>query len=74
MDFASEVEWYNSTTDLVWKLQFSTFKIDSTSLMEPEPTEANANVTEYPVYAHFNSSYPFLGVDTYIGDKIEAKI
>jgi len=32
------------------------------------------SVTVIPSYAHFNSGYPFIGVDEYVGDLIEADL
>lgn len=89
MDMATEVDWQNVTTSesAAWMLEMSTFSIDGISLMTPpvvEPTDvaegsladrmASNETVDYTVMAHFNSGYPFLGVDSAIFDTVEADL
>jgi len=77
-DLSGDVEWYDmsSLTDGHWKLPISTFTIDGIDLLAAPTTTnddgdaSNAYVGEevtFPSYAHFNSGYPFLGVDEATG-------
>lgn len=63
----------------------STFSLDGISLMTPPATVdvasgsladrmASNETVDYPVMAHFNSGYPFLGVDSTIFDQVEADL
>ena len=59
-----------------WRLDFSKFTFDTDDLMEapsadddneagePEIYAAATPDAEFPVYGHFNTGYPFLGVDS----------
>ena len=81
-DMDGEIEWYDTTySEYSWTLQMSNFTLDGIDLMtapEPEPTSADEHYggpmlrgdESYPVYAHFNSAYPFLGADEMSGDLI----
>lgn len=89
MDMSTEIDWQNVTTSesAAWMLELSTFSLDGVSLMTP-PTPAPADVADgsladrmaynetvdYPVMAHFNSGYPFLGVDSAIFDTVNADL
>ena len=71
-------------------LELSTFSLDGTSLMTPpEPVPAptvdvaegsladrmaSNETVDYPVIAHFNSGYPFLGIDSEIFDIVETDL
>ena len=83
--FSTAVEWYDlnpaDSNDGVtnWKLTFSSFYIDTYDMMEaPTPTEEvyagsvfeNDADTEFKVYGHFNTGYPFIGVDESIAPKL----
>ena len=89
-DMSSEIDWVDmSTSSDAWMLELSAFSMDGASLMEPPATDPvsvdvaegsladrmgyNETVT-YPVIAHFNSGYPFLGVDENLFDTIEADL
>ena len=63
-----------------WRVPISSMILDEdVNLLTAPPTEDNANdyylgaeeVTVIPSYAHFNTGYPFIGVDEYTGDMIE---
>lgn len=68
-----------------WKLNITNITLDHINLMEAEPAETTTGLTEghylgsdavtvIPTYAHFNSGYPFIGVDEYVGGLIQADL
>ena len=87
-DMAGDIEWFNITeynTDgsTGWRVPISSMFMDrSTNLLTAPTTDSNADdhylgadeVTVIPSYAHFNTGYPFIGVDENTGDMIEADL
>jgi len=75
MLFKSEIEWYdlNSSENEAekvseWRLNFSNFTFDSIDLMKAPASDDTVYAgalpnADFPVYGHFNTGYPFLGVD-----------
>lgn len=86
-DFSGNVEWYNSTSfESVksWNLVITSMDLDHYNLIEAPPADPTAEPTDdqvnesavnvesnFTAYAHFNSGFPFLGVDTYVADMVE---
>ena len=77
----SDIEWYNMTdwSTLGWRLNVTNITLDGDiNLMEAPSTESSSDeylgadeVTVIPSYAHFNSGYPFIGVDENVGALVE---
>ena len=78
---SGNIEWFNMTYAGGWKLNITNITLDHINLMEAPPAPAEDArylgadaVTVIPSYAHFNSGYPFIGVDEFVGDLIEADL
>lgn len=63
-----------------WRLTFSNFTFDTHDLMTP-PSSEDSEVydgalpnADFPVYGHFNTGYPFLGVDPNVFAKIKTDL
>ena len=82
-DMASDIEWFNITETGGWKVQISDMILNNNcNLLTAPTTDANADdqylgadaVTVIPSYAHFNTGYPFIGVDENTGAMVEADL
>lgn len=67
-DAASEIDWYDVSNMEAWELEISVLTVDGYDLLLP-PESASVDLGEnadssYPSFVHFNTSYPFIGVDT----------
>ena len=76
-DIDGNVEWFNMTTSEGWRVPVTNMTINSdiNLLTAPSPTTEDSDdhylgadeVTLITSYGHFNSGYPFIGVDSNVG-------
>lgn len=78
----SDIEWYmnddvNAVTYDTWMLPVSAMNISDTEINLLEPPTVSpaterllADEDAFPSYAHFNTAYPFIGVDSNVGAMI----
>ena len=78
----SDIEWYNMTYSTSWRVNITNMTLDDINLLEAPPSDTDINshylgagdVAMITSYGHFNSGYPFLGVDSFVGDIIEKEL
>ena len=80
---ASNIEWFNVTDTGGWKIDISDMIMNNNvNLLTAPPSEDSADdqylgsdaVSVIPSYAHFNTGYPFIGVDENTGEMVEADL
>lgn len=82
-DMSGDIEWYNSTAFeslKSWKITITNMTLDKYNLLEAPAVDPPAQEygedavdvdTEFMSYGHFNSGYPFIGVDPYVADLVK---
>ena len=82
----SDIEWYNMTdwSTSGWRLNITNITMDGDINLMTAPESSSANedayylgadeVTVIPSFAHFNSGYPFIGVDSNVGAMVQEEL
>jgi len=84
----SEIEWFNMTdfSSVGWRLNITNMTMNGDiNLLTQTTTKAKViedtgfyeganEVTVLPSYAHFNSGYPFIGVDSNVGAVVQEEL
>ena len=77
----SDIEWYNMTdwSTTGWRLNITNITLDGDINLMEAPAESSEylgaeEVSVIPSFAHFNSGYPFIGVDENVGDLVEKEL
>lgn len=79
-DMDGDIEWFNMTYTEGWRVNITNMTLDGDINLLTAPTPAAANedhylgvgeVDEITSYGHFNSGYPFIGVDSNVGALVE---
>ena len=81
-DMASDIEWFNITETGGWKVPISDMIMNNNVNLLTAPSDDDAAdqylgadaVSVIPSYAHFNTGYPFIGVDSNTGAMVEADL
>ena len=81
-DLASDIEWFNITETGGWKVPISDMILNNNVNLLTAPSDDDAAdqylgadaVSVIPSYAHFNTGYPFIGVDSNTGAMVEADL
>jgi hypothetical protein len=79
-DMAGDIEWYNMTYTEGWRVNITNMTIDGDINLMTAPTPETehylgaGDVDEITSYGHFNSGYPFIGVDQNVGDMVETDL
>ena len=81
-DYTGDIDWFNMADQDSWTVNMKNFTLGSYNLLEPPTTSTNRAFEEqnerlledadpFYTYGHFNTGYPFLGVDQATGEMIE---
>ena len=73
-DYTGDIDWFNMAEQDSWTVNMKNFTLGSYNLLEPPTTSTNRAFEEqnerlsedadpFYTYGHFNTGYPFLGVD-----------
>ena len=83
-DYTGDIDWFDMSQQTTWTVNMKNFTLGSYNLLEaPASTnqafdEQNKRLLDdadpFYTYGHFNTGYPFLGVDEAAGDMIQADL